>query len=459
MTTALHPGSFRDPSGFIFMRDGVLYRQVNACYADDYRLLMESGLYRALTDEGLLIAHREASRELALTGDAVTVICPERVPFISYPFEWCFSQLRDAALLTLRIQQRALAHGMSLKDATAYNIQFHAGKPVFIDTLSFERAQAGAPWVAYRQFCQHFLAPLALMAHTDIRLNQLLRIHLDGVPLDMAATLLPFRTRFNGGLLLHVHLHAKFQQKYADTRAGAPQVRRESVQVAQEGILDSLAGTIRGLTWEPAGTEWGDYYTDTNYSAAAFAHKEALVQAYIERIGPRQMWDLGANDGHFSQLAAAQGIPTVAFDVDPAAVEKCYRDVRRRGDTAMLPLLQDLTNPSPAIGWDLAERDSLASRGPADLVMALALIHHLAISNNVPLAAIAKFLHGLGRALIIEFVPKHDSQVQRLLATREDIFPHYTQEEFEHQFAAYFTLTEHARVGDSARTLYLMTGK
>ncbi|MGE5373519.1 MAG: SAM-dependent methyltransferase, partial [Bacteroidota bacterium] len=207
--------SFRDPSGFLFIREGVLYRQVNQKYAQEYARLMESGLYEKLVKARLLVPHVEVEGVQPESGECFRVIQPERVPFISYPYEWSFGQLKDAALASLSIQKRALKLGMSLKDASAYNIQFVHGKATLIDTLSFELYKEGQPWVAYRQFCQHFLAPLSLMALKDVRLSQLLRVYIDGIPLDLASELLPWRTQLNFGLMTHIHLHAGAQRKYA----------------------------------------------------------------------------------------------------------------------------------------------------------------------------------------------------------------------------------------------------
>lgn len=198
------PGSFRDPSGFIFFENGSLYRQVNIVYRENYDQLINSGLYETLVRLGLMVSHEEVDLHYARTNSAYRILKPALIPFISYPYEWCFSQLKDAALTTLEIQKKALDFGMSLKDASAYNIQFLDGKPVFIDTLSFEKYEEGQPWVAYRQFCQHFLAPLALMCFSDVRLNQLLRIYPDGIPLDLASCLLPLRTFLKFSLLSHI---------------------------------------------------------------------------------------------------------------------------------------------------------------------------------------------------------------------------------------------------------------
>lgn len=448
--------SFRDPAGFVFESGGRLYRQINRSFADDFDAFVSDGLYDRLQRDGLVIAHRErALSEVESPAPALAhrMVEPERVGFVSYPYEWCFSQLKDAALATLSIQAIALERGFSLRDASAFNIQFHRGRPTLIDTLSFERYREGEPWVAYRQFCQHFLAPLALAAHVDARLPLLTRPFIDGIPLDIASRVLPASTRWSPSLLMHIHLHARSQRRYA----GATAVKKRRVsRLALRGLIDSLNGAVKKLDWKPAGTEWGEYYADTNYSDAARDRKMDTVREFVTRARPATVWDLGANTGDFSRVASDQGIATIAFDVDAAAVEKNYRRVRERTETHILPLVMDLTNPSPALGWDHQERSSLADRGPADLVLALALIHHLAISNNVPLERVARFFARLGRSLVVEFVPKSDSQVKRLLATRADVFPDYHRAGFEAAFAPYFETLEVRAVEGSERSLYLM---
>ena len=447
-------GSFRDPAGFVYRRDGVLYRQVEPAGAADYDRLVASGLYDRLVAERLLVPHEEVGDEHAASPGAHRVLRPREVPFVSHPYEWSFGQLKDAALLTLEVQRLALLHGMSLKDASAYNVQFDGGRPILIDTLSFERLEEGAPWVAYRQFCQHFLAPLALMAHRDVRLGQLARVHLDGVPLDLAARLLPLRARLRPSLLLHLVLHAR-SQKAAEGRA-AP-VRGRLSRLALEGLVDDLQGAVRALRWAPEGTAWGDYYGATNYSDAAFDAKKAAVRDLVALVAPSRVFDLGANTGVFSRLAAEAGADVVAFDIDPAAVEKAWLAAAEA--PRVLPLLLDLANPSPALGWAGEERASLEQRGPADLVLALALVHHLAIGNNVPLPRVAAWLARLGHHLVVEFVPKEDSQVRRMLATRKDVFADYTQDGFEAAFAEHFDVVRTLPLEGTARVLYLMEAR
>jgi ribosomal protein L11 methylase PrmA len=450
--------SFRDPSGFLFTHQGVLYRQVNQSYRQEFDKLVDSGLYAKLVKTGLLIHHEEVDLPPAEPELAYKILRPEPLELVSYPYEWCFSQLKDAALTTLRVQKLALEAGLCLKDSSAYNIQFHKGKPLLIDTLSFETYREGEPWVAYRQFCQHFLAPLALMAHCDVRLSQMLRNFIDGIPLDLASHLLPTKTKLDFGLSTHIHLHAAAQQRYAGKTVDMKAVKGRMSRTSFLGLMDSLESSVRKLGWKAGGTEWGDYYSASasHYTPAAFEHKRQAVQGFIERIAPRKVWDLGANTGEFSRLASQQDIFTAAFDIDPAAVELNYRACREKKETRLLPLLLDLTNPSPALGWANQERHSLAERGPADAVLALALVHHLAISNNVPLPHLAAYLHTLGSWLVIEFVPKGDSQVHKLLATRQDIFPDYTPEGFERAFSACYTIHERVSLPETSRVLYLM---
>jgi len=448
-------GSFRDRSGFVFERDGVVFRQVNECYRAHLECAETSGLLAALMSRKLLVPHEDAPVDQAPQPGACRLLRPERVPFVSYPFEWCFSQLRDAALLTLDVQRLALEHGMSLKDASAYNVQFLRGKPILIDTLSFESYTEGAPWVAYRQFCQHFLAPLSLMAERDVRLGQLFRVFIDGVPLDLASRLLPRTTWLKPAIAMHVHLHARAQRRYAkgeDRPVRTPRISRTSALA----LLANLRAAVEALRWTAAGTEWADYYSETNYSDRAAAEKHRLVGRMLEQARPASVWDLGANTGRFSRLASEKGITTVAFDVDPAAVDRNYRTSVETGNQYQLPLVLDLTNPSPGLGWAGTERMSLEARGPAGAILALALIHHLAIANNVPLDSVAAFLARNTEHLIIEFVPKSDSQVRRLLASRADVFDEYTRPGFESAFSRYFTINASESIADSERVVYLM---
>lgn len=454
MTRRPLSSSFRDPGGFVYEDDGCILRQVNISAREHYDHLMRSGLYRELTERRLLIAHDEVDALPQVSATAYRVIRPEPVSLISYPFEWSFSQYQDAALLTLEVERHALRHAMSLKDCSAYNVQFHEGRPTFIDTLSLEKYHAGQPWVAYRQFCQHFLAPLALMSLTDIRLGQLCRTNLDGVPLDLATRLLPGRSRVRFGLLLHLHLHGLVPNSGSQTReSGSP---GRFSQSAMLGLIDSLESAVKGLSWKPGRSTWVSYTKESTYSPDQTDQKRRDIAEFLKRVRPASVWDLGANTGNFSRLASDRGIPTVAFDFDPACVEVNYREVKQRHETRLLPLLVDLLNPSPACGWANRERMSIFQRGRPELVLALALIHHLAITGNLPLENIAEFFSGLAPWLAIEFVAPGDVQVQRLIAQHRGVHHPYDQTRFETCFDHYFSVQEVRPIPPGGRILYLM---
>jgi len=454
MTHSLSSVSFRDPAGFVYRQDGEIRRQVNQVYRQHYDRLITSGLYAELVEERLLVGHDELDVEPFNTELAYKVIKPELIEFVSYPYEWCFSQYQDAALTALEIERRALARGMTLKDCSAYNLQFQSGRPIFIDTLSFETYHKGEPWTGYRQFCEHFLAPLALISLLDHRLSQLCRTNIDGVPLDLAARLLPWRSRLRWGLALHVHLHSTLQRSHSGP-THSQSVGRVSMH-ARLGLIDSLEAAVRGLRWRPRGGSWATYYQENTYSSEEMQLKARLVAEFLERTGSKKVWDLGANTGYFSMIACGRGLSTVSFDLDAACVERNYLHAKQRNETKILPLLLDLFNPSPPSGWLNRERASIFDRGKPDLVLALALIHHLAFSGNQPLENLAEFFAGLAPWLVIEFVPETDSQVQLLRASRRGIHHPYDRNQFETSFGKHFTSIIAESVSESGRILYLM---
>ncbi|MCL4353545.1 SAM-dependent methyltransferase [Patescibacteria group bacterium] len=412
---------------------------------------MDSGLYKELIKQGLLIPHKELGKG---------VIKPLQIPFISYPYEWSFSEFKDAALLTLKIQKIALNYGISLKDATSFNVQFLNGKPIFIDTLSFEKYKDGVPWIAYRQFCEQFLGPLALMSYRDPRISGLLVGGVGSIPLDLAASLLPIRAKFNPTLLLHI-----FAQTASQNRVNNLSIKnnQKSIKVglgAMKELIDSLESSVKSLKLSSSKTTWGSYYFDNNnYLGVSMKSKKNLVTKYLKNIRPKLVWDAGANDGTFSRISANLGALTISFDNDYEAVENNYLQVKKNAEKNILPLFVDLIKPSPAIGWNLNERNSFFGRKKTDTILALALIHHLAIAGNLPLGMIAEFFAQITDNLIIEFIPKEDSQVKLLLAAREDIFPDYNQEIFEQEFSRYFTIKSKDKIASSLRTLYLMKRK
>jgi ribosomal protein L11 methylase PrmA len=451
------PASFRDPDGFVYVSpEGDVLRQVNEPFLPAYERLMSSGLYHALVRQKMLVCHEEVALDRAFDPRAARkVIRVDKIPYPSYPYEWSFEQLKDAALLTLQVLQTALRHGFTLKDASAFNVMFVGARPVFIDTLSLTPYVEGQPWSGYGQFCRHFLAPLALMSYRDPRLASLLARFIDGIPLDLAAKLLPNKAKARLGLFLHLVLHARSVAKHAaEARPGRPALPKQRL----EQLVQHLTAVVSALGLaEDGGSGWANYYDQTNYTEEAFEQKKTLVSRLIEQCDPRLQFDLGGNTGVFSRLCRAPHRYTVCFDLDPLVVNRAYKISRQASDGDILALLLDLSNPTPALGWDSQERRSWKERARPDLVLALALIHHLAIANNVSLGMLARFFSTLtAQHLVIEFVPKDDSQAQVLLRSRKDIFPDYTREGFEAAFRDHFDIAWSKPLPGSKRWLYLM---
>jgi hypothetical protein len=452
-----HPASWRDPSGFIYRRDGVLLRQVQPAWLEEWDAFRGSALAKRLVAGGKLLPWQDAPLTDAFDDTAAAVIRPEVVPFVSYPYEWTFGQLRDAALLTLDVQSAALGQGWTLKDATAYNVQFRGVQPVLIDHLSFQRLPPDSPWVAYQQFCEHFLAPLALMSRRDIRMGRMLRDQLDGIPLDLAASLLPGRSKLRLGLGAHIHLHARSQRTHAGDARKPTQVRISITRLT--ALVESLRGTVAGLKWEPTGTEWADYADKghASYEGGSPDAKEAIVRELLVAAGDgagRMLWDLGANTGRFSRIAADLGYRVLSFDIDPAAAERHYRALRAANRVDTTPLVMDMADPSPGLGWAQQERAGLLERANADVILALALVHHLSIGRNVPLPMVMDLFADLAPQVIVEWVPRGDPMVDILLASREDVFNDYTTEGFEAAAGARFEVRSRTPIEGSPRVLY-----
>lgn len=459
-----HAGSFRDPAGFIFNYKDSLYRQINHAGKADYDFFISSGLYDSLIKEGLIIEHQEVKNPPGAPRSNLRykIIKPEQIPFISYPYEWSFSQLKTAALLTLKIQEIALKHGMILKDASAYNVQFVGQRPVFIDTLSFRIYKSGAPWDGYKQFCQHFISPLALSAYYSPEIIKTLRVFLDGIPLSLASRMLPSRSRARLGIMAHIHLHAASQKRYEKANLNAERKTRSVSPTAMSGLLSSLRRSVMSIKMPKQKTEWGEYYGNTNYSKSSFTQKQKIVSELLSNISPKPktVWDFGANDATFSEIAAGSGAYTVAFDIDHQAVESGLNGLKnQKYENRILLLVQDFSNPSPSLGWAHKERASLEARGPSDAALALALVHHLAIGNNTPLPDIAAYFRSLTKNLIIEFVPRSDSKVQILLRGRNNLFADYEEAGFEAAFSNFFTLARKVPVPGSKRVIYLYKAK
>ncbi len=445
-----HAASFRDPSGFIYEKDGTIYRFVSSAYQLHYDLLRSSGLADELIKQKKLLAFTEINENHTDSIDWYKTLQPQFIPFLSYAWEWSFEQLKDAALTTLSICSAALKKGMILKDATHTNIQFVNGQPKLIDTLSFEHYEEGEQWVAYRQFCECFLNPLLLAAYKGLEVHKLLLSYPDGVPAQLTAQLLPFKTKLKPVVYLHVHLHANLSGKANST----PSTQTKKVTKKNiEQIIESLHDCITNLTLPLQQTTWNNYYDETILSDQYLSEKKKLVAALLTEISYESVVDLGANEGEFSLLCKKEA-QVVATDFDSACINTLYTKVKAEKLQHILPLVVDLTYPSPAIGWMNNERLAFFKRRKFDVGLALALIHHLAIAKNISFDQLAFFFAEVCNELIIEFVPKTDPKVGAMLQWRKDIFEHYTEVQFEQSFEQYFLLKKKVPVLHSERTIY-----
>ena len=456
---AIRFDSYRDPGGFVFRENGRIYRAIRASYQPHFELLKSSGLAAFLIRERLLVPFDEIDPSQFATSDIVRILAPREVPFLSYPWEWSFYQLRDSALATLRIQQEALARGMTLKDGSSLNIQFIDGRPMLIDLLSFERYVRGRPWVAYRQFCEQFLAPLVLASNVDERLLSLTQVSGGTLSLDLAVRLLGTRGLLRPGQLMHLHLQSAVQ-RYAKRRPAKTPSRQHTVSPrALSGLLESLERTIGALHPPAMTSDWTGYDPASSGGGTYVAGKRTLVTALIKEIAPSRVWDVGCNNGVFSRIAARAGAMVVSLDQDHASIAQLYQSLRAEGEPRVLPLVVDIAFPTPGTGWMNREYRPFLDRGACDLCLALALVHHLAIGRNLPFRNIIELFRQRCTYLLIEYVPKDDPNVVRMLQGRADVFEDYTGQNFESALCDAFLIIKRIPIEGSGRILYLCRKK
>jgi hypothetical protein len=452
-TTFIHqPSSYRDPSGYIFWQNDTLYRQVNLSFKEHFDYFIQSGCYDRLVKKELLVSHQTIAQNLTGDKDYYTTLQPENINFISWPYEWCFDMLKDGALLTLQLVKEALASEMILKDATPYNIQWNKGKLVFIDTLSFEKYEQ-TPWIAYRQFCECFLGPLLIMHYSKKQLPGLLLAWPDGIPLHIVSSLLPRRSRFSLYTYLHIHLHAKYSLK----KQGKPGDVKGFTKQKLLDLISSLETLVNKLKLPPAESTWSDYYDEASQRKDYLDQKKKIISSWADEMKEiKTVADIGANEGEFSKLFAERNCQVIAADFDPWCINTLYEQIKTKSEKNILPLIVDLSHPSPAIGVNNRERDSFIDRVGTNLVLALALIHHLAIGKNIPFEMIAEMFQRMGKKLIIEFVPKEDEKVQLMLSGRKDIYTSYHEGAFVNAFERYFAVIDKKPIAGSGRILYLL---
>jgi len=458
---AAESASFRDRDGRVYRCEGRVFRGLSQTALEAFRKLQGTSFYRKFQKSGRLAESRECPPgEVPLPPEVreswAGFLEHQPIDVITYPYEWTFGMLRDAARLQLDLLEAALGENMSLKDATPYNIQFTAGGPVFIDIASFISLESGAAWVGYRQFCEMFLFPLMLQAYKEIDFQPFLRAGIDGVDVQTAARLFSLRDRFRPGVLSHVWLQSKFDRRYGGTQQNV----RSSLKSAgfnREMILANvrrLKKLVNRMQWQGKGSEWAAYAEFHNYSDADHKLKESFVEDCAAECQPGVVWDMGCNTGQFAKISARHAGMVLAMDLDHFAVECLYRELKAGGGGKILPLVQNVANPSPNWGWKNQERTELKTRAAPDMILCLALIHHAVITANIPLDEFIAWLSGLTQNLVMEYVSRSDEKVQTLLRNKDDSYADYSRERMEKALERHYLIVRRQPLAEGRRHLY-----
>ncbi len=451
------PSSFRDPAGFVFRYEGKYYRQINRIYQPHYESAIEKKLFLSLIEKKWVIGFEESNSIIARPEEHFKTIVPQQIPFITYPYEWCFEMCKNAALLTLQIQLFCIEQGFTLKDATPYNIQFIGSRPVWIDHLSFEILDPARPWVAYRQFLEMQLYPLLAMRHQPVNGAGYLLADPEGITATRLSRLVPLKHKLNLSYLLYVKLF-----KSVNTTKATPARQINFTLQKHRQLIHHLTEYVKSLKAPRYQSFWQNYYQDHLVSDAYGAAKEKLIRSWIQPSATSAIGlDIGANTGTYSQMLTDKGYYVLSTDYDWACIEQGYRTHRSAGSETMLHFRYDIAWPSPAIGFSNRERQSITERlaQKVQLTLALAIIHHLVIGHYLSFEQLAQYLHAITQELIIEFVPLHDEKVQLLITNKHIDYSFYTAERFKERFSEYFEITAEQKIEGSDRSIFFMRKK
>ncbi|MEJ2009036.1 MAG: class I SAM-dependent methyltransferase [Acidobacteriota bacterium] len=458
--------SFRDRNARVFYGNTSVYRGLGAEALKEWEALTGTSFFDQFMKEGSIIGtHRVDPWVPRMDGTVadewVAVLKHERIPFLSYPYEWTFGMLKEAAMLQLDLIKSALDEGMILKDSSAFNVQWTGASPVFIDIASFEVLRKGEPWIGYRQFCQMFLYPLMLQSYKGVPFQPWMRGCIDGIAPENFSKLMSRRDLMRPGVFLHVYLQAKAQAKYAATKSDIKK-GLSSAGFDKEIIRRNVMGLrklVDKLSWNISRSEWSHYSNEHSYTDADFEVKKSFVRDIAKSKRWRLVWDLGCNTGTFSRIASENADYVVAMDADQLAVEYLYQELKKEGNKSILPLVGNIADPSPNLGWRGLERRSLPERRKPELTLCLALIHHIVISANIPVDEFIDWLGGLGTSLVIEFVTKEDPMVKKLLLNKIDNYDDYEVDYFEKSLADVFNVKKREALKSGTRILYFAEAK
>ncbi len=457
---SVEPGSFRDRNGRVYVGGDAVYRGISKQSLEDWQKLSSTKFFANAVQHGEIVQTEQIPAGQAPLSNIdepwAAVLKHQKISFISYPYEWSFGMLRAAALLQLDLLEKALQEDMTMKDASSFNIQWFGTQPVFIDIGSFESLVPGTPWVGYKQFCKLFLYPLFLQAYKDVGFHSFLRGNIDGIDAEDLNKIFSSRDLLRKGILMDVFLQAKMQKKFAETThkmkddLKASGFRKEMIKAN----LQRLTKIVCALSWKRGDSEWANYATNTSYTDEDTERKISFVRKAVQQKARTLVWDLGANTGRYSRIAAENSKYVIAMDSDHLAVERLYQQLKTEKNRTILPLVMNLADSSPNLGWRGLERKSLEGRGKPDLILCLALIHHIVISANIPVHEFINWLASLGGDLIIEFVTKQDPMTKVLLRNKEDQYYDYELGNFERILSLMFTIVNREVLSSGTRYLF-----
>ena len=451
------PGSFRDPSGFIFIEKNKIFRVINESYKENFQHFISSGLYDVLLKKQLIVEHRHVKKNIVKQQYRVLEV--QSIFPITYPYEWSFSQYKDAALLTLKIQKIAIKYGMTLKDATPYNVQFNGHKAIFIDTLSFEKIiNENYTWLPYKQFCEMFLGPLSLMSYVNPDLNKLMIAYIDGLPLSLINNLFKIKHKFIPSIFIHFVLPNVINSR---VNLKTQSLKKIITKKQHLNIVEQLLSFINKLEVLKEQSEWGEYNTETISEKKNYVYeKENTIERFLKNNTYKTVWDIGANDGFYSRkVAELTKSQVIALDIDWKCVEKNYVINYKKGINNVVPILFDISNPSPGVGWLNNERKDLFSRiGPPDLICLFAVMHHI-LNRNIPIDLLFNFIEKTKSDALIEYVPFSDPKCKIIFNSRPKDFYYPSQDDFEKKINKNFRIIEMKKLTETNRILYFIKKK
>ena len=456
--------SFRDPSGFVYTDGERIFRVILKSAQEEWQKFVESKLFSLLQEKRYLqstklISLRDYQSWLNFsTEEAIALVeHDEKIPFISYPYEWPFSMLRDAALFHLEFLKECLNEGFITKDGTPYNIQFIGTKPTFIDILSIISYREGNPWVGFGQFSQLFLYPLFLMSYKGIPFQPWLRSELEGMDVYTVRKFFSFWDIFKPGIFSNIFILAKLQKLFSAQKESIKDKIFSSGTITRKTIHSHILRLYKIIKSLPAPrlfSLWDKYENENIYSAKDKEAKHNFILESVRAVRPSLLLDLGANTGEYSILSASYAKYVVAIDNDYQAIDTFYNSLKETKVKNVLPLIGSIVNPAPDLGWKLAEHSSFFHRLKPDMVLCLALLHHIRIGNNIPLQDFVEWLIGLAPNTIIEFVKKEDPMVKILLKEKADTYSDYNEEVFEYHLKKHGKIVKKYNLSLGSRALY-----